>query len=62
MFSFNENLFSFPLKTETLFSKRFLTSHRLGCVGYSYAKITPQIYTHITKQMKTTVADVMEKY
>jgi len=34
----------------------------LDRVGYSYDKTTPQIYTHITKQMKTTVADVMEKY
>ena len=31
-------------------------------VGHSDAKTTTQIYTHITKQMKSTVADVMEKY
>lgn len=31
-------------------------------VAHSDAKTTTQIYTHITKQMKSTVADVMEKY
>lgn len=31
-------------------------------VGHSDAKTTTQIYTHITKQMKSTVADIMEKY
>ena len=31
-------------------------------VGHSDAKTTTQIYTHITKKMKSTVADIMEKY
>ncbi|HGI0527621.1 TPA: toxin-antitoxin system, toxin component, PIN family protein, partial [Streptococcus pyogenes] len=31
-------------------------------VGHADAKTTAQIYTHVTKKMKSSVADIMENY
>lgn len=31
-------------------------------VGHADAKTTIQIYTHVTKKMKSNVADIMENY